>query len=121
MKNPASTWRRGRNTNRGDLDNHGDRASDTGLATHCDPLAEEIVVAQFWKGRRRNEHIRVTLKRYEGRPIVDVRQFFVTESGHSQPTTRGIAMAIDRLPDLFKAIEKAYGKAIDLDLIEAAS
>jgi hypothetical protein len=85
-----------------------------------DPLAEEIVVAQFWKGRQRNNHVRVTLKRFEGRPIIDVRQFFVTTSGHSQPTTRGIAMSVARLPELLKAIEKGYGKAIALDLIEAA-
>lgn len=121
MKNPAQL-RRGRNAVRSDLDNRSDSASELCLATHSDDaLAEEIVVAQFWKGRRRNEHIRVTLKRYEGRPIVDVRQFFVTEFGHSQPTTRGIAMVVDRLPDLFKAVEKAYAKAIALDLVEASS
>ncbi|MET3299690.1 transcriptional coactivator p15/PC4 family protein [Bradyrhizobium diazoefficiens] len=107
---------------KGDLDNHPDIALAIGLATHSDdPLAEDIVVAQFWKGRQRNNHIRVTLKRFEGRPIVDVRQFFVTAEGKSQPTTRGVALDVRRLPELRKALEKAEAKALELDLIEVAS
>ncbi|MCP3370770.1 transcriptional coactivator p15/PC4 family protein [Bradyrhizobium cajani] len=107
---------------KGDLNNHPDIALAIGLATHSDdPLAEEIVVAQFWKGRQRNNHVRVTLKRFEGRPIVDVRQHFVTTDGRSQPTTRGVALSLNRLPDLLKAVEKAYAKALELDLIEVAS
>jgi hypothetical protein len=72
-----------------------DVACDPAFASKPDdPLAEEIVIAQVWKGRRRDNHIRVTLKCYEGRPIVDVRQFFVTVDGHSRPTTRGIAISV---------------------------
>jgi len=120
------TWnsRRARQAIRkGDVENHPDIALAIGLAKHPtdDPLTEDIVVAQFWKGRERNNHVRVTLRRFEGRPIVDVRQFFVTSEGRSQPTTRGVALSIGRLPDLLKAVEKAYAKALDLDLIEAAS
>lgn len=99
-----------------------DIAVDPAFATHSDdPLAEDIVVAQFWKGRRRCNHVRVTLKRFEGRPIVDVRQFFVTADGKSQPTTRGVALDVRRLPELRKALEKAEAKALELDLIEVAS
>lgn len=107
---------------KGDLDNHPDIALAVGLATHVeDPLAEEIITGDIWKGRRRNNHVRVTLKRFEGRPIVDVRQFFVTVDGRSQPTTRGVAIDVRRLPELRKALEKAEAKALELDLIEVAS
>ncbi|MBR0974087.1 transcriptional coactivator p15/PC4 family protein [Bradyrhizobium japonicum] len=106
----------------GSLGRHLDIAVDPAFATHAgDPLAEEIVVAQFWKGRQRSNHIRICLKRFEGRAIVDVRQFFVTGAGRSQPTMRGVALSIEKLPDLLKAIEKAYTKALELDLIEVAS
>lgn len=88
-------------------------------STASDALSEEIVIAQIWKGRRRVNHVRITLKRFEGRAIVDVRQFFVNAEGRSQPTTRGVAIGIDKLPELAKALEKAHVRALELDLIEA--
>lgn len=55
---------------KGGLDNHLDIASDPEFATHSetDPLKEDVVVGQFFKNRRK-EHVRITLKRFEGRPI----------------------------------------------------
>jgi hypothetical protein len=120
MKNRAPIRRRGLKAIPGGLDSHLDICSDPAFATHLgDPLAEPISWS-LWRGRRRNEEIRVTLSRYEGRPIVDVRIFFVTSTGHMQPSKKGIALSVNRLPALFKSIEKAYGKAIDLQLIEAS-
>jgi hypothetical protein len=119
MKNPAINGR-GRSAVRGGLDNHLDIASDPEFATHpADPLAEPISWS-LWRSRRRNEEIRVTLSRYEGRPILDVRIFFTTKTGHMQPSKKGIAFAITKLPQFRKALEKAEAKALDLDLIEAA-
>lgn len=86
-----------------------------------DPLSEAIVVAQFWKSRRRDECVRVTLSRYQGKPILDVRIYFTTASGFMQPSKKGIAFSIDKLPDLRKALEKAEARAITLDLLEAVS
>lgn len=107
---------------KGDLQNHPDIALAIGLSElAADPLAEPIVVMQMWRNRRRGEAIRVTLSRFEGRPIVDVRIFFTTSSGHMQPTKKGIAFGIAKLPELRKALEKAEATAIDLDLIEAVS
>jgi hypothetical protein len=86
-----------------------------------DPLAEPIKVAGFWRNRRRQEEIRVTLSRYEGLPIIDVRVFFTTSTGHMQASKKGIALAVAKLPELRKALEKAEAKAIDLELIEAVT
>lgn len=102
---------------------HLDIAVDPAFATHDeDPLAEPLVVFQLWKGGRpRRECIRLTLSRFNGRPIADLRVFFTTPTGHMQASKKGIAIALEKLPELRKAMEKAEAKAIELDLIEAAS
>jgi hypothetical protein len=119
MKNPAINGR-GRSAVRGGLDNHLDICSDPAFATHpADPLAEPLVVFQMWKGRQRNECIRLTVSRHHGKAVADLRIFFTTQSGHMQPTKKGVTVAIEKLPDLRKALEKAEARAIALDLIEA--
>ncbi|WP_213775439.1 transcriptional coactivator p15/PC4 family protein [Bradyrhizobium sp. dw_78] len=121
MKNPAVRGR-GRKADRcGRWSQPLDICSDPEFATSPadDPLAEDIKVADVWKGRRRVNHVRVTLKRYKGRPILDIRQFFVGSDGCSRPTTRGVAIGIDRLPEIRKALEKAEVLAIELGLLEA--
>lgn len=101
---------------------HLDICSDPEFATSsADPLAEPIVIFQAWKGRQRRECIRLTLSRLNGRAIGDLRVFFTTETGHMQASRKGIAFAIEKLPELRRALERAEAKAIDLDLIEAAS
>jgi hypothetical protein len=122
MKKPRPDWRRGQDTMRGSLDKHLDICSDPAFATHPeDPLTEPEVVFQLWKGRLRNECIRLTMSRYQGRPIVDLRVFFTTKTGHMQASKKGIAVAITKLPELRKALERAEARAIDLNLIEATS
>lgn len=79
------------------------------------------MVFQLWKGRQRSECIRLTLSRFNGKPIGDLRVFFITKTGHMHASKKGIAFAIAKLPELRKALEKAEAKAIDLDLIEAVS
>jgi integrase len=54
-------------------------------------LAEPIIASQLWKGRQRTACIRVTISRYQGRPIVDVRVFFTTKTRHMQTTKKGVA------------------------------
>src|SRR5579859_899310 len=121
MKNPALNGR-GRRVVRGGLANHLDICSDPAFATHLtDPLADPLVVFQMWKGRQRNECIRATLSRYQGKPVFDVRVFFTTKTGHMQATKKGVTVAVANLPSLRKALEKAEAKAIELDLLEAVS
>lgn len=123
MNKPARrSAKRARGAMSGGLSGHLDIASDPAFATHLvDPLAEPQVVFQMWKGRQRQECIRLTLTRYKGKAIADLRVFFITSTGHMQASKKGVAFAIAKLPELRKALEKAEAKALDLDLIEAAS
>lgn len=83
-------------------------------------LPEPVLIATFWKNRA-HDAVRVTLKTYEGHNLVDVRQFKPVEGGTHQPTTKGVAMSVQRLPELADAINKALAKARELGLIGAAS
>ena len=80
------------------------------------PLAEPVVVAQFWRNRR-GEFVRVSLDHYEGRPLVDVRLFVPHQDGIPRRTNKGLALAIRRLPDLAATINKALAKAQELGLL----
>jgi Transcriptional Coactivator p15 (PC4) len=107
---------------KGDPSNRLDICSDPQFATRLDnPLAEPLVIFQLWKGRQRNECIRLTISRYNGKPIGDLRVFFTTKTGHMQASKKGIAFAIAKLPELRKALQSAEAKAIELNLIEAVS
>ena len=81
-------------------------------------LPQPIEIARFWKNRK-HDAVVVSLSTFEGRNIVDVRQSFMTKEGKLQPTQKGVAMVVLRLPDLAKAINKALAKAHELGLIDA--
>jgi hypothetical protein len=82
-------------------------------------LAEPFTVAKFWKNRRRNESVHVTLSEYEGRTLINVRTYSTGTDGIDRPTPKGIAMAIDKLPELARALAKAEVKARELGLLDA--
>jgi Transcriptional Coactivator p15 (PC4) len=79
-------------------------------------LPEPVEIARFWKNRK-HDAVVVTLSTFEGRNIIDVRQSFMTKDGKLQPTQKGVAMVVLRLPDLAKAVNKALAKAQELGLI----
>lgn len=79
-------------------------------------IPEPIIVAQFFKNRRK-DIIRATLKTYEGTPLIDLRQFYTDKEGKVQPSGKGIAVHVRRLPELLDALRKAHAKAIELGLI----
>jgi hypothetical protein len=68
-------------------------------------LGEPIVVAEFWANRS-GCAIRVQLVLIEGLRCVDVRRY-QNIAGKLQPTHKGIALAIHKLPVLAAAIAKA--------------
>ncbi len=82
------------------------------------PLIEPIVVAEFWANRH-GESVRVQLREFEGRALVDVRKHFTDSAGKLQPTKKGISVAIARLPELANAISRAMAKARELGLIQS--
>ena len=81
------------------------------------PTLEAPIPFRFFKNRRK-EVIAVTLSTYEGRNLVDVRQFYQNSSGQDRPTQKGVAMSVNRLPELAKAIGQALTKAQELGLID---
>jgi hypothetical protein len=87
------------------------------------PLAEPIEISKFWKNRRRDTAIVVSLNSYEGHNLVNLREHFVGSDGCMRPTTKGLSMVVRRLPELSRAIRHALERARELDLLpeEAAS
>jgi Transcriptional Coactivator p15 (PC4) len=81
-------------------------------------LDEPIVVSKFWKNRRRNESVRVTLGEYEGHCLINVRVYCTGTDGIDRPTPKGVAMGIRKLPELAQALVKAEAKARELGLLE---
>jgi hypothetical protein len=80
-------------------------------------LPEPVVISKFWKNRRRNESVRVSLSEFEGHSIIDVRVFATGTDGVDRPTSRGVAMGVGRLSELAKALVKAEAKARELGLL----
>jgi hypothetical protein len=80
-------------------------------------LDEPVTVAKFFKNRR-HDVVAVTLSTFNGRNVVDVRQFFQNQQGQDRPTAKGVAMDVRKLPDLAKAINKAVERARELGLID---
>jgi hypothetical protein len=80
-------------------------------------LDEPVVIDRFWKNRRKDAIV-TTLSTFEGRNLVDVRQHFMNSEGKLQPTQKGVAIVVLRLPDLAKAVNKAMERARELGLLE---
>jgi hypothetical protein len=79
-------------------------------------LPEPVNVAKFWRNRK-GEAVIVQLREFEGRAIVDVRVNFTNAEGRLQPTRKGVAVVVHRLPELATAINKALSRAKELGLL----
>lgn len=86
--------------------------------TNRPPIAAPVEIAKFFKNRRRNESVHVTLSQYEGRSLINIRVYSTGTDGIDRPTPKGIAMAVDKLPTLAKALVKAEAKAREMGLID---
>jgi hypothetical protein len=81
-------------------------------------LAEPVTIAKFWKSpRNHTAHVRVDLSEHRGYPLINVRVWQTGSDGIDRPTTKGIALTIDKLPELQAAITKALAKAKELGLL----
>jgi Transcriptional Coactivator p15 (PC4) len=81
-------------------------------------LEEPIEISKFWKNRRRNESVHVTLSEYEGHCLINVRTYATGTDGIDRPTPKGVAMGIRKLPELAAAVTKALAKAKELGLLD---
>jgi hypothetical protein len=87
------------------------------MTTAPAPLGSAIEIMKFWKSRRRDKAVVVSLSSYEGTNIVNVREHFIGSDGCMRPTTKGIAMSVRRLPELSRAVRAALEKARSLNLL----
>lgn len=83
-------------------------------------LAVPFTVAKFWKNRRRNESVHVTLSEYEERPLVSVRIYATGADGCDRPTPKGVSISVRKLPELAAALAKALEQAKSLGLLDLA-
>jgi Transcriptional Coactivator p15 (PC4) len=81
-------------------------------------LPEPIIISKFWKNRRRNESVRVSLSEYEGHCLINVRIYCTGSDGIDRPSTKGLAMSVRKLPELARALVKAEAEAVKRGLIE---
>jgi hypothetical protein len=79
-------------------------------------LTEPVIVSRFWRNRR-GEAVVVSLREYDGRALIDLRVNFTNNEGKLQPTAKGLALIVQRLPDLATAVNNALAKAKELGLI----
>jgi hypothetical protein len=84
-------------------------------------LSEPVEIAKFWKNRRRNESVRISLSDYQGHSLINVRIYITGTDGIDRPTPKGVAMAVRKLPELAKALVKAEAHARTLGLLEGDS
>ena len=82
-------------------------------------LPEPIEIAKWWKSRRRDIAIMVSLRHYEGHNLIDVREYFTDQAGCMKPSKRGLAMAVRNLPELSRTLRLALEKAKSLGLLES--
>jgi hypothetical protein len=81
-------------------------------------LPEPVVISKFWKSRNHTEHVRVELSEYQGHPLINVRVWQTGSDGIDRPTTKGIALAVRKLPALAAALARAEIKAREIGLID---
>jgi Transcriptional Coactivator p15 (PC4) len=84
-------------------------------------LPEPVIISKFWKNRRRNESVHVSLSEYEGHCLINVRVYCTGADGIDRPTPKGVAISIRKLPELAQTLAKAEVKARELGLLDEAA
>jgi hypothetical protein len=77
----------------------------------------EIAIAAIPKGTR--EEIRVSITEWKGAQLLSIRVWFPAADGEMRPGKDGLAVRIDRLPELADAIGKAHDAAMEAGLYDA--
>ena len=82
-------------------------------------MDDRIFIATIQKNR--SSEIRVSLEKYKGVNLVDVRIFEALDGGDRRPTKRGISLVVTRIPALADAIQLALEEARRLGMFEDRS
>jgi Transcriptional Coactivator p15 (PC4) len=76
---------------------------------------EPILIAEW--PLERGEIVRVSIKKYNGTLLIDVRKFFEKGNGEFNPSSKGIALGIKNLNRLSAAMADALAVARQRNLI----
>lgn len=82
----------------------------TKLAERAASFNENAIWSAEFPLNQRN-FIRVEIIRYKGSPILSVRCWFRPDDGPTRPTRRGIAFAIQHLPNTAARLNEALAQA----------
>ncbi len=75
------------------------------------------LIAQFEKNA--TEVVRVSLREFRGRKLVDVRVYYTDDEGEYRPTRKGISLAVDGYLDFRNAVARLDKVLLDCKLITA--
>jgi hypothetical protein len=67
-----------------------------------------------------SDRVRVSLDVYKGRPVINCRRWWLSDSGELRPGKAGIAFSVRHLPRLFDAVQDALAVATQRGLIDPA-
>ena len=82
-------------------------------------MAEDKVVHKF--NRTPTEEVRATVREYRGRTYIDLRIYYMDNSGEWRPTRKGIALSTEFLPELKACVTKFEEEVAALEKSQEAA
>ena len=81
------------------------------------PTLTEPIEWKTWKTRRRNIAIVGSVSTYEGTNVFGLREHVIGSDGIMRPTTRGVSMALKRLPEIVDMFNKMLRRSQEIGLL----
>ncbi len=117
-------------TDRSELEDRRDTSSTAAAATHPyrktdrrqapkPALTEPVEIKKFYANRKGDVVVIAIRQIEDGQPFLDIRKFFIDQSGIMRPTKKGVSVAIIRAPDLCDGVTKAVKIAQQLGLLKS--
>jgi hypothetical protein len=88
--------------------------------THPPAASHDTTIIAEWQVNRR-ERVRVSIERFDGTWLINIRRWFEADDGSIRPGKRGIALGVKHLPQLAEAIGDALASARERGLIANVS
>jgi hypothetical protein len=79
----------------------------------------KVTVAEWQKNKR--ERLRVSLEEFNGRPVVDIRTYYLDEDDQPKPGRAGLTIAVKHLQQLAPALQAALDEAQRRGLLEGGT
>lgn len=79
-------------------------------------ITEPVKAYQEWINRR-HDALTGVLSALNGTNIADLRKYAMNREGKLVPTAKGIAVKVNKLPQLLEAVQKLIEKAQELGLL----